>query len=104
MFKIYLQKTPQAALRRDITGLEAPNLSTKLIPTLQYNAKKCVETTIDVIGLHGGMLRTQKAAGCYPTKETLKMKTMDVTKEPQAPKVVQVKKQFDVICILVEST
>ena len=82
---------PHPALRPDITGLETANLSTKLIPTLQNNARKCVEMTTDVIGLHGGMLQTQKAAGCCPTKETLKMKTMVVTKEPQAPKIVTVK-------------
>merc|ERR1711962_106890 len=82
------QKILQVALNLDIIGLEALNLSIKLIQTLLNNARKCVLKTMLVIGLHGRINQIQKAAGCYQTKETLKTKTMVETKELPDPKVV----------------
>merc|ERR1711978_214713 len=82
------QKILQAVLNLDIIGLEALSLSIKLIQTLLNNAKKCVLRTMIVIGLHGKINQTQKVAGCYQIKETLRTKTMAETKELQDPKVV----------------
>jgi len=81
-------KILQAALNLDIIGLEALSLSIKLIQTQLNNARKCVLRTMIVIGLHGKINQTQKVAGCYQIKETLKTKTMVETKELLDPKVV----------------
>merc|ERR1712136_461710 len=52
------------------------------------SARRCAQRRIDVIGLHGEMLQTLKAAGYCHKKETPKMLTMVETKEQQGQNLV----------------
>ena len=45
---------------------------------------------MDVIGLHGETTQTHQVAGYYQIKEQQKIMIMDVIKEQQDPKIVQV--------------